>query len=152
MIIAPPRLHLRGAPDAKPPGAPPPLSPSRLLSHPSPLGDGGWDKLILSEMLSAMAEIEVRDDSRPRRLERANLATCFAPVALSQDPRALLLASRLPIVITVTKPSKLASHPTRILTTRLTNCESGAPKIGPPTRNGHSGGEHPSGHARARTF
>ena len=32
-------------------------------------------------------------DSRPRRLERANQATCFAPVAPSQDPIALLLDS-----------------------------------------------------------
>ena len=33
----------------------------------------------------------VRDDSRPPRLERANRATCFAPVASSQDPTALVL-------------------------------------------------------------
>ena len=51
----------------------------------------------------------MRDDSRPRRLERANQATCFAPVAPSQDPVALLLETTpSPTkVITVTKPSKL---------------------------------------------
>ena len=62
MIIAPRRLHLRGAPDAKPPPERGPTAFLALLAYsPIPrlwLGDGGWDELILSDMLSAMAEIE----------------------------------------------------------------------------------------------